>query len=157
MYAYLDSCYNLFPDNYFPNLTLFYIKNLGGPYYTRDVFFDLSDVGFKSERKLIYYNKSSGTWGTPYPFPLGLKKNTGDKTSIINVYPNPANELFTIASKDMQSITITDITGKIVYENQEPESSITIQCSDWPAGVYVVKCSSDYNYTIQKIVVDKGD
>lgn len=153
IYSYLDSCYNLFPDNSYSNQTLFYIENLGGPYYNRDVFFDLSDVGFKFERKLIYYKNSSGTWGTPYPFPLGLNKNTGDKASIINVYPNPANELFTIDSNKEKAITITDVTGKIVYENEKAKAITAIVCKDWPTGVYIVKCFSDSHYEINKIII----
>jgi len=153
MRSYHDSCYEMVPDAPIPSVTYFYLKNLGGAYYKGNTFYDLSEVGFEFERNLIYYSNSTGTWGTPYPFPLGLKKNTGDKTSIIQVYPIPANEQFTIASKDMQSITITDITGRVMYENQHAENCSVVDCSTWPAGVYFVKWFTESHQDINKIII----
>lgn len=131
-----------------------YVKNVGGPYFSdfySDVISGTSDWLF--ENKLIYYSNSSGTWGTPYPFPLGLNTNTGDKTSIINVYPNPASEQFTIASKDTQAITITDITGKIVYKNNLVEPITSIDCLNWPAGVYLLQTQNDGIYHRIKLII----
>lgn len=147
-----DTCLDILSHSR-PSNNLFYGKNVGGPYYKE--YSENSQFGsiLSIERNLTYYSNSIGTWGTPYPFPLGLNKNTGDKASFIKIYPNPANELFTIDSNKEKAITITDVTGKIVYENEKAKAITAIVCKDWPTGVYIVKCFSDSHYEINKIII----
>jgi hypothetical protein len=148
-----DSCYTLTYNNSISfNTNETYVKSLGGPYFSATIN-EANNVITDVEVKLLYYSNNNATWGTPYPFPLGLKKNYGDQTSIINVYPNPASEQFNVASKDMQSITITDITGRVMYENQMPENSSVVNCSTWPAGVYMVKINHANQSHIKKVIV----
>jgi hypothetical protein len=55
----------------------------------------------------------------------------------------------------MQSIIVTDVTGKIVYEKHQAEPTTTVTCKEWPAGIYFVKCSSANYSEIEKIVVQQ--
>jgi hypothetical protein len=131
-----------------------FIKNNGGPYfsaYNNDAFSGSWEN--YHERKLLYYSNSQGTWGTPYPFPLSVNEHNGSKKNAVKCYPNPAKQNFTIESKEVQSITITDITGKIVYENKQAEPLTTIACKDWLAGVYVVHVSSATQRNQAKLII----
>jgi hypothetical protein len=133
-----------------------YLKNLGGPYYSESsIDWFMGNWSSDFVRKLIYYNNSQGTWGMPYPFPLSVKEQDGNTKHKVNHFPNPANERFTIESNEVQSITITDVTGKIVYEKHQAEPTTTVTCKEWPAGIYFVKCSSANYSEIEKIVVQQ--
>jgi hypothetical protein len=55
----------------------------------------------------------------------------------------------------MQSIIVTDVTGKIVYQNHQAEPSITITWKEWPAGIYFLMCTSADYSEIEKIVVQQ--
>jgi hypothetical protein len=149
-----DTCLGEIPDATRSTNSI-YVRGLGGPYY--DFSRGNDDYSEIHERKLIYYNKSTGTWGTPYPFPLSVNEHNGSKKNAVKCYPNPAKQNFTIESKEVQSITITDITGKIVYENQQAEPTTTVTCKEWPAGIYFVKCSSANFNQIEKIVVQHSN
>ncbi|MBK9983310.1 MAG: T9SS type A sorting domain-containing protein [Saprospiraceae bacterium] len=74
----------------------------------------------------------------------------------ITIYPNPASETLFISCVlgDLLSITIFDVTGKMLY-TQSGTSSINI--SDFTMGIYFVKMSSISNKqsVIEKIIVMK--
>jgi hypothetical protein len=60
----------------------------------------------------------------------------------IQLFPNPVNDILTItAEQNIKRISVTDITGKIVYENlfSQPEVNTTINFSAFVAGSYIVK------------------
>ncbi len=149
-----DTCANYLADVSYNKPYLFY-KSLGGPYYYSysESTSSGSFYSTENERKLEYYSNRQGTWGTPYPFPLSVNEHNGSKKNAVKCYPNPAKQNFTIESKEVQSITITDITGKIVYENQQAEPLTTIACKDWLAGVYVVHISSATQRNQAKLII----
>ncbi|EMY79949.1 hypothetical protein pgond44_14378 [Psychroflexus gondwanensis ACAM 44] len=79
----------------------------------------------------------------------------------ILVYPNPFDENINIAipqklENKKISITITNILGQIVYENQQHYSSQTIELNNIPksinSGIYFIKVESDKFYRTKKII-----
>lgn len=59
------------------------------------------------------------------------------KNNVIKAYPNPFTDLLTISDvKNVKSITISDMSGKIVKTIQKPES--TLRLGDLNAGMYLV-------------------
>ncbi len=92
-----------------------------------------------------------------------VEKNTASIHSIteelIAVYPNPAQtHIFVSTDEQVQNIQVTDIQGKLVYQNHFVEASAelkTIDISQWDAGTYVVQVHTKQAVRIVKIEVQK--
>jgi hypothetical protein len=68
-------------------------------------------------------------------------------TASIRVYPNPANNKFTIALKGLNKVDITiyNILGKPVYANSTNEGKIEIENDNrFQSGIYLIKVVDDY-------------
>ncbi len=65
-----------------------------------------------------------------------------NKVAKLSIYPNPANELVTIANAENQKIIILDITGKVVYTIEEASKLQEINTSDFAAGTYIVRVNA---------------
>lgn len=134
-----------------------YLKNIGGPYYsenTSDWFMGNWTSNFF--RKLIYYNNSQGTWGTPYPFPLGLNKNHHTISDWVKIYPNPAKDWIQVSAIQSANLSIYDLQGRMVYEAiLSANENTQIPCSEWNAGVYIVKATSEKGTQCVKVVVSR--
>ena len=79
--------------------------------------------------------------------------------SSINLFPNPAENHLTIAlgsNNQKVEVTITDITGKIIYSTKASETQkIEVNTQDFAEGVYVVQVqTADFTVT-KKLVVEK--
>jgi hypothetical protein len=134
-----------------------YLKSLGGPYY-KEALSDwfMSGWDWEYERKLIYYSNSSGTWGTPYPFPLGLNKNHHTISDWVKIYPNPAKDWIQISATQAAHLSIYDLQGRIVYEAiLSANENTQIPCSEWNAGVYIAKATSHKGTQYVKVVVSR--
>jgi len=63
-----------------------------------------------------------------------------DQFTNYNSYPNPFNELLIIESgNDIQDISISDITGKIVFNKSVNPPSVKINTIEWESGIYFIK------------------
>lgn len=78
---------------------------------------------------------------------LGLKDYTmgsyqaEENLNAVRIYPNPSSEEFTVEFGKVSetTITVTDVSGKIMYSETRSGSSRTkINCSTWQKGVYFV-------------------
>ena len=77
--------------------------------------------------------------------------------TMVQVYPNPAKSLVTIrfgeASYDKtSSIVITDITGHIMFSESQTSSSFTMDVSNWPSGVYVIRLGQEDYWGVRKFL-----
>lgn len=74
-----------------------------------------------------------------------------DVSSVL-IYPNPANDVLHISSpqKERNTIAVTDLNGRIVYENNF-EKSLTINVSAFDAGVYFVRLNNTAQ--LKKLIV----
>lgn len=60
-------------------------------------------------------------------------------TEILNVFPNPSNNNITIQlPENISEITICDMVGNIVTKEKNNTNSLTIDVSDWAAGIYTI-------------------
>ncbi len=79
------------------------------------------------------------------------------------IYPNPAQEQFTVntvaAQKDLVDISIYNVVGKRVAQQQAVVDAgnytQTIDISQLPAGMYVVKINGGGNNDSQKLIISK--
>ncbi len=72
--------------------------------------------------------------------PLSIKNNAVYNAAIVKVYPNPMGDKLTIAStKQIAAITITDITGKAILQQNINNTKATIRTDGLASGVYLYK------------------
>ncbi|MCD4793548.1 MAG: T9SS type A sorting domain-containing protein [Bacteroidales bacterium] len=92
-----------------------------------------------------------------------VNNKTGSTTNFvfnenITIYPNPSDGIYTVNLNTQNSnlktkITITDLTGEIVYsENYIDNNEITINISTEKSGIYFLKFISDNKIIIKKII-----
>lgn len=81
---------------------------------------------------------------------VGLKAKS--KNNHISLYPNPATSQVTISNldKEITTITITDVTGKII-RSFTPNTSV-IDLSMFPPGIYFVKIQQGKEFVTKKII-----
>ncbi len=73
----------------------------------------------------------------------------------VKVYPNPANNYFTVASSltNISKILIINQLGEIVYNHQKPCMSQTINVATIPNGVYVLRIETKDGVMHRKIQI----
>jgi hypothetical protein len=80
--------------------------------------------------------------------PLLSVNNHELKTASIKVYPNPAEDVFTIALQNINNakIEIYNILGKVVYQNSTKNGVIKVEHGgNLPSGIYLLKAKADNN------------
>jgi hypothetical protein len=78
-----------------------------------------------------------------------------DKEATIDIYPNPVSDNLNVTTSDKtveQNIVISDITGRIVYENSFYKS-INVSTIDFISGLYLVNLKSVNSNNTYKISV----
>ncbi|MEO8149644.1 MAG: T9SS type A sorting domain-containing protein [Bacteroidia bacterium] len=77
----------------------------------------------------------------------------------VSLFPNPANNHLTIAlpsNNKKVDVTITDITGKIIYKSSAFEAQkIEVNTEDFATGIYVVQIQTADFIVTKKLVVGK--
>jgi len=95
--------------------------------------------------------------GTIYRFSNVLANiETIDINSNISVYPNPVNNLLNIEQKNnlsSLSLTMFDITGRVVKTVQTDKHISIIDVSDLPQGMYFLKCNASPDNRIKINIV----
>jgi hypothetical protein len=71
-----------------------------------------------------------------------------------NLYPNPAENSFTVSSSDklINTITVMDVNGKVVYSTEATGTTTNIQIGHLKAGVYQVVLQAENASTVMKLV-----
>ena len=72
------------------------------------------------------------------------------------VYPNPGSDALYIQSgnnNSIKQIDVFDVSGKLIFTQNESTYSTTINTSNWVKGVYAVKIQNSNNqFLVKKIV-----
>lgn len=108
----------------------------------------------------VYYRlkkvDKDGKFGYSAVFSVHVPLNTR-----FSVYPNPASSVIRLQlnnnNNDIASVTITDISGRIIYAKQMKASngSIDIPTTSFGAGNYIVKLSMNREAYSQRVLVIK--
>lgn len=71
-----------------------------------------------------------------------------------NIYPNPASNQVTFEYHAAEYISIIDISGKTIYQEQLDQSGkLQLDINDWIPGVYFVNLTSPDDQITQKLVI----
>lgn len=73
----------------------------------------------------------------------------------ISVYPNPAISQLTVTNLPANStVSISDITGRVIYTQQAKHNTLHIPVKQWGSGMYFVKIKSGESVVNKKIVIN---
>jgi len=78
--------------------------------------------------------------------------STIDKTSTINVFPNPFRNELSIEVAVATEIVIIDIAGRIILNTNIQKGSNTLNTSELKPGLYFVQCSTDGSVSRFRVV-----
>ncbi|MCF8429794.1 MAG: T9SS type A sorting domain-containing protein [Bacteroidia bacterium] len=113
---------------------------------------NLSAVVFVEDdtKKEVWQSQSSAA-----VFPLDVKQV--NSTPQFNIYPNPAQNNFSIEFKSNTegTVRIFDISGKIVLNTTINSINQTIDCSNLNNGLYIVQIEANGTLTSQKLNISK--
>jgi hypothetical protein len=74
-------------------------------------------------------------------------------TDAISIYPNPAKDKLNVNGENIQSISMFNMVGQVVYHSENADSSQTIELGGMPAGIYIVKVVTADNEIVKRISV----
>jgi len=94
---------------------------------------------------------------------LGATDNTGDvrantsaelKSSDVQVYPNPASNLFTLKTGEVSNahISLIDINGQIVSQQKAESNETGVNVSNLPKGNYIIEVKTETGSVVNKSV-----
>lgn len=108
--------------------------------------------------RIFFYDGNVVAPGINYYKPAVTPTATADFENIfssLTVYPNPASEMVTIGNLPIGStLTITNITGKVVYNSLIDNEQTTINTSNYVNGVYILQVSNNGIVATKKLVIN---
>ncbi len=144
---------NISGDGQIGTLSIVVVDNISGKTDAEEVEISFSGVtAIKIDREVIPVAAETLT--------ISAEENTYVENSAIEaitVYPNPANEVIYVdntTGEQIVSISITDITGKLIYENNNPsELNNVIDISTLSPGNYIMEINNGKSVVSQSISV----
>lgn len=88
-------------------------------------------------------------WVTPIELELATENNALD----LQVFPNPASDFITVESEGLQSVTVTDINGKILNSMTAKDNAILLDISNLNAGVYFISAKTRSTSSLVKSIL----
>jgi len=82
------------------------------------------------------------------------KVRTFSKDSGVKIYPNPANGIVNIETKEALKVEVFNVVGQLMYNNQHAATSCRIDVSNWKSGVYFVNIQCAGKVYNQKLIVE---
>ena len=76
-----------------------------------------------------------------------------DNSYEIRVYPNPAHGAVTVSVGAPATLTVLDLTGRVVVTPLSLSSSVTLPLSDLPSGTYFLRITTDEGTAVKKLIV----
>ena len=98
---------------------------------------------------------SAGTWK------VFLARIDAGSTSIselndllFSVYPNPAQDVMFLEGKNLKSVEISDLSGKLIYSLPIDSYKTRIDLKDFPKGNYFLKVSDNKSQGLKKLIIN---
>ncbi|MFT3793627.1 T9SS type A sorting domain-containing protein [Flavobacterium sp.] len=76
-----------------------------------------------------------------------------DAQSAIKMYPNPTTGIVRISSATPVDVTVSDLTGKVIFTQNQVTSETAIDLSAFQTGIYLAKMSNGTSEQTQKIIL----
>ena len=86
--------------------------------------------------------------------PVGVEEVAKEKVSNVIIYPNPSRGEVIIETKDIiNSLSVLDVSGKVIYENRNVNTSKYRLVERMPAGVYLVNVKTENGSSFHKLMI----
>jgi hypothetical protein len=76
-----------------------------------------------------------------------------EQTDLTQVFPNPASSFISVRAKGEFSVVVSDVRGKVVFEQENLNQPLQIESFQWTPGLYFVKIIKGENHSVHKILV----
>lgn len=88
------------------------------------------------------------------PSELGLDENGN---TLFTIYPNPSNGVFNVQVAEVGTINcvVTDITGRVVYQNEKVNTTFVVDLSFAANGTYMVNITTANTSYVKRVVLKK--
>jgi hypothetical protein len=111
-----------------------------------------------SNYPLMIVNYGANNFTTPTSVAIDANVGTAGIPDILNnqavsIFPNPASDHVSITGVQNADVSISDISGRIVYRNTNFNSIDPIDISVFEKGNYIFRIVSDNNIVVKKLVV----
>ena len=70
-----------------------------------------------------------------------------------SIYPNPATTAVTVGGVEQATVTINDITGRIIATHNVADGDNSIDVSHLAAGTYFVRITSNGTSAVRKLII----
>lgn len=105
--------------------------------------------------KTIKFYESSKKFEGNY-VPASVNTLSATYAQSIKVYPNPVNDVLNIKGLDnidgTKTVTLTNITGAVVYSGVAGNGKMSISTSELSAGIYILKVDTEAGAVTYKII-----
>lgn len=81
--------------------------------------------------------------------PMGVNE---DDLTMINVYPNPSNDVFNIECEGIQKVDVINSFGQVIYTKELKENFIQIDLSSHAIGAYLIRIVTNKGVFSQQII-----
>jgi hypothetical protein len=82
-----------------------------------------------------------------------LSNNNVDATAKISLYPNPSNGIVKIKTNETVDVTVTDLTGKVVFTMKQVSNDSQMNLSSLQKGIYLAKIVGQGTEQTQKLIL----
>lgn len=98
----------------------------------------------------ISFNRLSGA----YVFSPALS-NPDLNSSTVTLFPNPANDFIVLTANDkaLGTVKIMDVLGKTLGEYFTSSPAITLDCSNYPNGIYFISYQNENQFGVKKCII----
>ena len=79
----------------------------------------------------------------------------GEFDSNVAVYPNPTQNDVTVAAPGMNHVSVMNALGQMVYDANVSTESVTLDLSQYEAGIYMVRVNSENGVSVGRVSVVK--
>ena len=142
-----DSCIGINHFEAVHNLTA-YASGLGITHIFKN---DFSSSGFNTDYSLVWYHKSSETYGHYYDLTAGIENISFPG---LLIYPNPVRTKLHVElmwEKNVK-IKISDLTGRTLW-NDDIHTTCDINVENFPAGIYLLELTDESISIVRKIII----
>ena len=92
------------------------------------------------------------TYVLEVPVTDAVSENSND---MVNIFPNPAKDKLNVKGTGIQTVTIYNVVGQMVYHNANSDNAQVIDLGNMPSGIYMVKVDTADGETVKRISVVK--
>lgn len=111
---------------------------------------------FDGDTMLLEYftNESFSTLQIPAAFRREAAMSIGENANnLFSIYPNPSNGLFNIRTASPAAITVSDLSGKIVYTGSDLNDQSVLDLTSLQTGMYIAKVKTAAGERIEKLII----